>query len=91
MKEARRYHTTVSLHINMQDAYANSPMWETYQQAGVIARPGFVWGGEQAYLIDYAREWATGLAQKRIDGLCEMLPIQEALEDAVERLAVEEM
>jgi hypothetical protein len=25
MQEARRYHTVVSLHINMYDAYKNSP------------------------------------------------------------------
>jgi hypothetical protein len=28
MREARKYHTTVSLHINMTDAYDNSPLWQ---------------------------------------------------------------
>lgn len=29
MKEAAKYHTVVSLHINMFDAYEDSPLWDT--------------------------------------------------------------
>jgi len=88
MREARKYNTTVSLHVNMTDAYENSPLWDEYVAKGVIVRdkgtgqlyrsPGAVWGGEQAYWIDHEREWATGLAQRRIDGLLDLLPIAEA-------------
>ena len=28
MREARKYHTTVSLHINMVDAFEESPLWD---------------------------------------------------------------
>ena len=78
MAEARRYHTTVSLHLNMNDAYENSPDWPEYERLGLIERPGGVWDGEQSYLINHTREWAAGLAQRRIDALLELLPLAEA-------------
>jgi hypothetical protein len=28
IKEAKAYHTTISLHINMIDAYKDSPLWD---------------------------------------------------------------
>ncbi|ULQ52974.1 endo-alpha-N-acetylgalactosaminidase family protein [Flavihumibacter fluvii] len=80
MREAKQYHTRVSLHINMFDAYEDSPLWETYIKENIIARKkdGSLLGGEWGYPISYAQEWATGYAQKRIDSLCKLLPIQEA-------------
>lgn len=90
MAEGSKYHTTVSLHINMFDAYANSPLWETYLKNNIIAkdRNGVLVKGEtqgagtgpdnQSYYISYAREWDTGFTKKRIDALMAMLPIQKA-------------
>ena len=84
---------TVSLHINMFDAYEDSPLWKEYLEKDIIAKDsgGHPLKGEvmdapgatpridtQSYQIGYAREWELGLAQKRIDGLVAMLPIQEA-------------
>jgi hypothetical protein len=85
MSEASAYHTTVSLHINMKDAYPDSPFWDTYvsndllckEKDGTLKRGG-IWGGQQAYLVCYTREWNEGFAQKRIDGLLNLLPIQKA-------------
>lgn len=93
MAEGRKYHTTVSLHINMFDAYEDSPLWNEYLEKDVIAKDlnGKPLEGEvmdaagaspridtQSYQISYAREWELGLAQKRIDELLGMLPIREA-------------
>ena len=80
MKEARKYHTTISLHINMFDAYEDSPLWETYLKNDIIARneDGSLREGEWGYPISYAQEWKTGYAQKRIDSLCALLPISDA-------------
>lgn len=80
MKEAVKYHTVVSLHINMFDAYEDSPLWETYVKNNIIARntDGTLRACEWGYPISLAREWETGFAQKRIDQLCQMLPIQNA-------------
>lgn len=85
MREARAYNATVSLHINMDDAYPNSPLWDAYVRADVLLRgvdgavaKGDVWDGELCHWICKSREWASGLARQRIDALCALLPIREA-------------
>ena len=90
MAEGSKYHTTVSLHINMVDAYADSPLWDTYLKNDLIEKDkdgnpikAGKWGvgtdiETQSYHINYAREWDSGFAQKRIDGLLAMLPIEKA-------------
>jgi hypothetical protein len=81
MREARTYHTTVSLHINALDAYADSPLWQEYLAKDIIAKnksgsplKGIVWSGLQSYPLSYAHEWETGCTKRRIDGLLKMLP-----------------
>lgn len=81
MREGRRHHTTVSLHINALDAYKDSPLWKEYLEKDIIAKDkggeplkGIVWSGLQSYPLSYAREWETGCAKRRIDGLLQMLP-----------------
>jgi hypothetical protein len=81
MNEGRKYHTTVSLHINALDAYEDSPLWQEYLEKDIIAKDksgaplkGIVWNGLQSYPLSYAREWETGCAKRRIDGLLKMLP-----------------
>jgi len=81
IREARQYHCTVSLHLNMFDAYQDSPLWDEYVEKDIIAKdtdgnviPGKAWGGMTSYQISYTQEWKLGLAQRRIDGLIEMIP-----------------
>lgn len=81
MREAKQYNTTISLHLNMIDAFEDSPLWDEYFKKDIIAKdsagnpiPGEVFWDMQSYQISYAREWELGYAQKRIDGLLEMLP-----------------
>lgn len=81
MQQARQYHTTVSLHINMIDAYMDSPLWNAYVENNIILKDksgtpikGEVFDGMQSYQISYAQEWRLGFAQKRIDNLLNMLP-----------------
>lgn len=80
MTEAKKHNTTVSLHINMFDAYEDSPLWDIYTQNNIIAKnkDGSLRACEWGYPISYAQEWKTGYAQKRIDSLCQLLPIQKA-------------
>ncbi|MGJ7029719.1 endo-alpha-N-acetylgalactosaminidase family protein [Niabella hirudinis] len=80
MREARKYHTAVSVHINMFDAYEDSPLWNEYVAKDIIAKhkDGTILRGEWGSPISYAQEWKLGLAQKRIDRLCRMLPLQKA-------------
>ncbi len=85
MEEAKQYNAVVSLHINMCDAYENSPMWDEYKKNDLFIREedgslrkGGVWDDEQAYLISQALEWKSGHAKKRIDRLLDFLPIADA-------------
>ena len=80
MKEAEKFHTTVSLHINMFDAYEDSPLWETYVRKNIIARnkDSTLRHAEWGYPVSYAQEWKTGYAKKRIDTICRLLPIEKA-------------
>lgn len=80
MDEARKYNTTVSVHINMFDAYEDSPLWELYVENDIIARneDGSLRGGEWGWPISYTQEWNTGYAQKRIDRICDMLKLEKA-------------
>lgn len=81
IREARRYNATVSLHLNMFDAYQDSPLWDEYVARDIIAKdregkviPGKAWGGMTSCQISYTQEWKLGLAQKRIDDLIAMVP-----------------
>ncbi len=81
MKEAEKYHCTISLHINMIDAFEDSPLWNEYYDKDIVAKDtngtpikGEVFNGMQSYQLSYAREWDLGLAQKRIDGLLDIIP-----------------
>ncbi len=80
MREARRYDTTISFHINMLDIRPTSPLWNTYLERDVIARNAdgtlkqYRWG----YPISYTLEWNAGLAQKRIDALIAMADLRRA-------------
>lgn len=82
MREAKeKYNTYISLHINMLDAYPDSPLWDTYMKYDIICKnkDGSVrwsheWDGMKAACISYYQEWKLGFAQKRIDDLVTMLP-----------------
>lgn len=81
MTHLRCYNADVSLHVNMNDAYTNSPLWEQYVDADTLCRNGdgkfcrgALWGGERSYRISHYKEWRTGLAQKRISRLLKMIP-----------------
>ena len=82
IREGRKYNTTVSLHINMADAYKQSPLWDEYWAKDCIAKDengqpytlGIAVKGEDMYNVVYPKEWEAGLAQRRIDGLIKMIP-----------------
>ena len=71
MEAAKEYNTAVSLHINMFDAFEDSPLFEKYRDADVLAKKkdGSLMNSEWGYKVCYAAEWEKGLAQERIDRL----------------------
>lgn len=85
MEEGFKYNTTVSLHINIQDAYDDSPLWDEYVKNDLISLnedksfcTGYIWNNKISYIISLKQEWEKGYLQKRIDNLCDFLPIQKA-------------
>lgn len=81
MKNAAKYHTTVSLHINMTDAYEDSPLWDEYVSNDLISKnaDGSLmvvghYNNKKAYQVNYKNEWEKGYAQKRIDKLIGLFP-----------------
>ena len=80
MEAAKEFNTTVSLHINMFDAFDDSPLFEKYRDADVLAKNegGTLMHSEWGYKVCYPAEWEKGLSQERIDKLCSLLPIAEA-------------
>lgn len=80
MEEAKKYNTTISFHINMFNCYDDSPLFEKYKEDDVLARyeNGAYVHSDWGWTISYARDWATGNAQARLDRLCEMFPLAEA-------------
>jgi hypothetical protein len=81
MREARKYNCLVALHINMFDAYEDSPLFQGYLEKDIIAKDkngkpivGNRWWGMDCYHVSYTQEWKHGLAQKRIDDLIAMVP-----------------
>ncbi len=82
MREARKYNTIVSLHIDMIQARVNSPLWDEYVKRDIVSRDEKgnilfierIEGETKFSEISYTREWEEGLAQKRIDGLIDMIP-----------------
>lgn len=81
MREARKFNTTVSLHINMTDAYDDSPLWPQYVANDLISKntDGSLkvigeYNGRKAYQINYRNEWESGYTQMRIDRLLHLLP-----------------
>jgi hypothetical protein len=81
MREAKAWHTTISLHLNMIDAFEESPLWAEYLAKNIIAKDasgkpikGEVFDGMQSYQISFAQEWKLGYTQKRIDRLIAQLP-----------------
>jgi hypothetical protein len=85
IREARKYNCLATLHINMFDAYEDSPLFDEYVEKDIFARDkdgklivGNRWWGMDCYHVSYTQEWKHGLAQKRIDDLIAMVPeIQE--------------
>ena len=80
IEEAKKYNTAVSFHINMFNCYDDSPLFKKYLMDDVLAKyeDGSYVFSDWGYSISYARDWATGNAQARLDKLCELFPISEA-------------
>ncbi|MFD0960816.1 endo-alpha-N-acetylgalactosaminidase family protein [Paenibacillus chungangensis] len=85
VEEARKHHTTISVHANMTDAYDDSPLWEQYVKEDLLARHEDgslmqigVYNNRAAYHICPKREWESGMSVKRIDKLIQLLELDKS-------------
>jgi Endo-alpha-N-acetylgalactosaminidase/Bacterial Ig-like domain (group 4)/S-layer homology domain len=81
MDEAEKYNTTISFHINMTDAYQDSPQWEEFVNKDLIRKEengelikGGLWVSGQSYKINLTRAWEAGVFQRNIDDLLTKIP-----------------
>lgn len=84
IREAKKYNTVVSLHVNFSDAYEESELWSEYLSKGLIVRnfrgkPKVtgVWNSRKAYQVLFSEEYESGYFAKRADRLLELLPFDE--------------
>ena len=86
IRKGPEYHTTVSLHINLIDAYSSSPLWEIYKEKHLLKEET---DGSVQYYSDYPELDGTGVRmanvvqsrllesgefEKRFDELFALLP-----------------
>lgn len=83
ISEAKKYNTTVSVHINLADAYENSPLFDDYIKnnaliKNIFGKPARIesYNGLPCYKINYKAEWISGLFKKRFDRLLETVPLE---------------
>lgn len=81
MKEALKYHTHCTFHVNPFDAYMESPKWNYYAGKDLLCREadgsylkGNKWWGRQSYFVDLVNEWKAGVTKERIDNLVNAFP-----------------
>lgn len=81
----KKHNTIVSAHINLNDAYENSPLWNYYVENDLLTRNAdgslrkmHQWGGEQSYNICFTNEWKKGITKKRIDDVIDLLQLDSA-------------
>lgn len=84
IEPGEKYNTTVSVHINLSDAYENSPIFADYvvNKALIRNKNGKAakiesYNGLPCYKIDYKAEWTSGLFKKRAEKLLNLLPLQK--------------
>lgn len=82
IREARQYHTTVSLHTNINDTYRSSPHFADFDHENAIARNqdgSYVEYqecpyGENMMAVSLTKAWRAGLIQKELEALFTALP-----------------
>ena len=85
IEEAKAYHTVVSFHGNVSDAYAANASFPEFVQANAIVngtdgKPAVIeiFNGREAYKTSYKQYWESGLFKKYFDRFCEAVPVREA-------------
>lgn len=84
MREAKKYNTIVSVHINFNDAYENAPSFNRFVSENALIRkrngkPDAIenYNGLKCYKTSLVEYWESGLFKEMFDRLLDMLPFEE--------------
>ena len=84
-EEAKKYHTVVSFHVNVSDAYTATPCFPALKAANALVNdlngvptPIEIFNGRDGYKTSYKQFWESGLFRRVWDRFCEATPVREA-------------
>lgn len=84
IKESKKYHTVVSLHVNFNDAYEDSPCFSDLVSKKALIRdkngnplPIEKYNNKDCYKVSFKEDWESGMFQERMRNFFDMLPIKE--------------
>lgn len=84
-REAKKYNADVSVHINMNDAHADSPYWQYYVDNDLLCRNNdgslYKWGvkinGLDNVQVCWVNEWELGQTAWRMDQVMDLCNLKE--------------
>lgn len=84
IKEAKKYHTVVSFHGNVADAYEASPSFAELTAAHAVCMgqdgtplPLDVYNERDTYKTSFRQYWESGIFKKYFDRFCDLVPVRE--------------
>ena len=84
-EQAKQYHTVVSFHVNVSDAYTATPCFPALAAANALVNnlageptPIEIFNGRDGYKTSYKQFWESGLFRQVWDRFCEVTPVREA-------------
>lgn len=84
-EQAKQYHSVVSIHMNLNDAYDDAPSFHDFVSANALirgknGRPKAIekYNGRLCYKTSLKEYWESGLFHKQVDRLLRLLPLEEA-------------
>lgn len=84
-KEAKKYNSVLSVHINFNDAYDNAPSFERFVKEKALIRqkngkPHAIekYNGRPCYKTSFKEYWTSGLFCEMFDRLLTVLPLEDA-------------
>lgn len=85
IKDAGQYNATIVYHINLDDAYQRSPLFDpSVLQFNRGGRP-YIWSfqfkdGPPDYRISHTKQFRSGYFQKRAQSLLDLVPVKEVIQ-----------
>ena len=84
-EEAKKYHTVVSFHGNLADAYTETPCFPELVKGNAVVKDAEgnpavieIFNGRDAYKVSYKGYYESGLFQQNWDRFCAATPVRES-------------